>query len=184
MDKKIGKMYLVLFIVMICLPVSIWSMMGSYIDSTNNENRMLASRPVFDISMYETYSLEYNSYLNDNLPFKNELTALNSWVNYYIFRTAVNESVILGKQKWLFYGNTNDGDPMGDYEGENVFTDEKLHNIQESAINVQNRIAEMGIELAIIVPPNKERIYTSYMPDRYIYSETSRTDLMIEQLQK
>lgn len=184
MDKKIEKIYLILFIIMICLPMPIWSLAGCYIDSENNENRMLATRPFFNISMYETYSLEYNSYLNDNLPFKNRLTALNSWVNYCIFRSSVNERVILGKQKWLFYGNTNDGDPIGDYEGKNVFTDEKLYDIQESVVNVQNRFAEMGIELAIVIPPNKERIYASFMPDRYVYSETSRTDLMIEQLQE
>lgn len=183
MDRIIGKMYLTLFIILVCLPGPVWFIAGNYINSTNNENRVLAVRPVFDIGTYDTYPMEYTKYFNDHLPFKNELTALSSWINYCLFRTSVNESVILGKQKWLFYGNVHGGDPMGDYEGKNLYTDEQLCVMTEAALNVQNRLEEMGIELAIIVPPNKERIYSQYMPEYYVQSEMSRTDLLVEQLQ-
>ena len=183
-NKITGRMYLILFLVLICLPGPIWLIAGNYIYSINNENRTFAAKPVFNISDYDAYSMVYTTYFNDNLPFKNKLTEMNSWVNYCFFKTSANDNVILGKQKWLFYGNINDGDPMGDYEGKNIFTDNQMQAIQEAAVNVQNRLAEMGIELTIIIPPNKERVYRQYMPEYYEYSENSRTDMLIGQLQQ
>lgn len=183
MKKSVIKMYVVLFAAFICLPRLFWMAFGKYADSGNYENRALAQKPAFHIRSYENYPREFEAFFNDTLPFRNELISLNSWMNYRIFRTSVNENVVIGKDKWLFYDAFSDGDPMGDYEGNHTFSDEELERMGDACLNVQNRLGETGIELAIIIPPNKERVYGRFMPERYTASETSRTDRMIERLE-
>lgn len=185
MNKRIKKLYLALFIVAVGFPCFFWLVLGKNINLVggNYENRILASEPIFDVNTYESYPLEYEAYFNDNLPFRNKLVSLNSWINYSVFEVSTSNRVILGKEKWLFYGDVTDGNPVGDYEGTNSFSDEEISCMCEAALNVQNRLEDMGIQFAIIIPTNKERIYAKYMPDYYKYSENSRTDLLVEVLQ-
>lgn len=182
MLKRMQKMYLALFIILICLPRFLCLIFEKYIDSANYENRIPAEKPAFHIDTFKDYPSEYEAYFNDNLPFRNVLISLNSWVNYCVFKSSSSERVILGKNKWLFYGDTNDGNSIADYEGTNAFSDEEIQAMKDVCRSTQNRLEEMGIQLAIVIPPNKERVYSEYMPDCYTFKESSRTDLMIEEL--
>lgn len=183
MDKKSQKLYLILFIVVICLPFLYWLILGQNVVSDNYENRTLASKPTFSLDAYEDYSSQYESYFNDHFPFRNQLVPLNSLINYRVFNISTHESVILGKNKWLFFGDKDDN-PIGDYEGTRTFSDEEISKMRDSCLSIQTELEEMGIQFAIIIPVNKERVYSQYMPERYILSEASRTDLAIETLQE
>lgn len=184
MNTKIQKLYLIFFIVVICMPFLYWLILGQYVISENYENRTLASKPVFSLDAYGDYSSEYESYFNDHIPFRNQLVPLNSLINYYVFNISASERVILGKNKWLFYGDVNGGNPIGDYEGTKTFSAEEISYMKDTCLSLQTELNEMGIQFAIIIPTNKERVYSQYMPEQYILSENSRTDLAIEALQK
>lgn len=62
-------------------------------------------------------------YKTDNIPFKNQLIAINNSIDYFVFHKASNERVILGEDQWLFYDCKDDGDPIGSYQGTNLFTE-------------------------------------------------------------
>lgn len=184
MKVKSKRMYFVLLIILIYIPCFMWLIWGEGLDSVNYENRMPAERPSFDTNAYGSYFIEYESYFNDHLPLRNKMIFWNSWINYCIFGVPTSDRVIAGKEKWLFYGDVSDGNPVGDYEGTDSFSAEEINQMCETSLNVQNRLEEMGICFAVIIPTNKERIYAEYMPDYYTYSEASKTDLMIEALQE
>lgn len=184
MRKGIQKIYSAILVIFICLPWFFWLIFGKYADSSNYENRALASRPKFHIKNCENYPAEWEAFFNDRIPFRNELISFNSWVNYRLFKTSVNENVILGKDKWLFYDAVTDGNPIGDYEGNLDFSPEEIEIMGDGVFNVQDRLDKMGIRLAVFIPPNKERVYQQYMPARYTCSETSRSDRMIGRLAK
>lgn len=184
MGKTVKNMYLAAFLVFLCLPWFFWLLLGKYTDSANHENRTMASKPQLHMETYKTYPEEYEAYFNDRIPFRNELVALNSWVNYRFFKTSVNENVILGKDKWLFYDAVTDGNPIGDYEGNLAFSEQEIKTMGDGALKVQKELNEMGISFAVLIPPNKERVYSRQMPDRYVCSEASRSDDMIRRLAK
>lgn len=106
-------------------------------------------------------------YKTDNIPFKNQLIAINNSIDYFVFQKASNERVILGEDQWLFYDCKDDGDPIGSYQGTNLFTEADLLAIKNNCIAQRDFLASQGKEFVIFIVPNKERIYCEYLPDRY-----------------
>ena len=108
-----------MFVVLICLPVLFWAVAGKRLVGVNYENRTLAEKPVFRLNEYDQYPKAYEAYLNDTLPFRDQLIQLNSRINYFGFRKASNENVIVGKEGWLFYDGKDDGEGSGGDGNEN-----------------------------------------------------------------
>ena len=136
-------------------------------DTENYENRNLAEKPVFTIENYKNFSSEYTAYFNDTLPFRNALISLNSSIDYYLFGRSTNESVIVGKEGWLFYSKYNDGDSLAVYQGTNTYTQADLEVIAANILAQRDILASEGREFVLFIVPNKERIYSEYMPDVY-----------------
>lgn len=112
------------------------------------------------------------------------LSKIDSLTTYYITKEITSIQVLLGKDRWLFYKSTTDGDPIADYEGKNIYSLNLLDEILESASEAQQELQKREIQFSLFVAPNKENIYSEFMPDNYIHSETSRTDILIEYLEK
>ncbi len=144
-----------------------WPGIEKVLGSRNNENRNLAPKPVFSAANYSSFPAEYTIYLNDHLPFRNALVTLASAVDYYVFRRPSDEQVVVGKEDWLFYAKKDDGDPMGDYLGKNLFTQAELEAIAENCRAQQELLSSLGKEFVIFIGPNKERGYPEYMPEYY-----------------
>lgn len=106
-------------------------------------------------------------YKTDNIPFKNQLIAINNSIDYFVFHKASNERVILGEDQWLFYDCKDDGDPIGSYQGTNLFTEADLLAIKNNCIAQRDFLASQGKEFVIFIAPNKERVYYEHLPDRY-----------------
>ncbi len=167
-EKKAGKIIiLVSFVVLICLSKGIWIMSEKYLDTTNYENRELATRPEISVDNYMSYSTEYTEYFNDSLQFRNYLISLNTSIDRFVFKKSSNKDVIVGNDNWLFYASVTDGDPIACYQGANLLSDEELEAIAQNCIKQRDYLAEQGIEMVIFIAPNKERIYSEYMPKRF-----------------
>ena len=113
---------------------------------------------------------------------KASFSNLDSILTFCVTGEVKSNQVLLGSKNWLFYKSPTDGNSIGDYEGTNRYSEEKMNNILESVLSKQNEIESRGIKFAIIVAPNKENIYSEYMPDNYIHAEVSSTDILIEYL--
>lgn len=167
-DKKAGRIIiLAAFILLVCFSKGVWIMFGKYFDSTNYENRELASKPEFTTENYLNFSSEYTDYVNDHLQFRNYLISLNADIDCFVFKKSSNNDVIVGNDNWLFYSSVADGDPVACYQGTNLLTEEELEAIAHNCINQRDLLAEQGKEFVIFIAPNKERIYSEYMPKHY-----------------
>jgi hypothetical protein len=118
------------------------------------------------IDNWETFPFEYDSY-NDNLPFRNCFVKLNSMIDYFVFNKTSSNRVVIGYDNWLFYGDVNDGNPIGSYMGNNLFTEEELEDIAQNCVYIQELLEKQGKEFVIFIAPNKERIYSDEMPKWY-----------------
>lgn len=103
---------------------------------------------------------------------------------YYLTSDVSSPQVIMGKEKWLFYKTTLDGNPIADYEGTNRYSEGELNAVLKETLGVQNEIEGMGIRFAVVIPPNKENVYSEYMPDIYKHAEVSSTDILIDYLEE
>lgn len=174
------------FLSLIILPAILYKFIPEE-NKKSNENRTLASRPVLNIDNYNEYPELYESYFNDALAFKNNLTNLNSRIKYNLFNISSNEAVIKGKDNWLFYDSKykNDGDVLADYQRTNYYSDNMLDKFKKSLNAKKEFLDSLGIEFYVYVASNKEEIYSEYMPDYYVrLKEQSKTDLVVDFLKE
>ena len=167
-EKKWGpRIILAAFVVLICLYWVLWFFLREYADTTNHENRPLAAMPELSPEHYREIPKEFDSYFNDRLPFRNELVTLNNAIDFFVFRKSTNPRVAIGSDDWLFYCDEGDGNPIGCYQGTNLFTEEDLSLIAENLVQERDWLASLGKEFILFIAPNKERVYAEYMPERY-----------------
>ena len=155
------------FVFLICLPWFFWFFLEEIVDTTNYENRIHASRPRLTLGTYMHFASDYTNYMNDSIPFRNSLVTLNNAIDYFIYNTSSDTDVIIGKDNWLFYGTTGDGNPMSCYLGKDLLSEEELAQIAENCVRQRDYLVSLGKEFVIYIAPNKERIYSEYMPDWY-----------------
>lgn len=125
-----------------------------------------------------------NEVWNQSIVKKNYWSRVDSLFTYCMTGEVASTQVICGKQKWLFYKSKTDGDPIADYEGTNRYSEDRMKVISENIRKTQNALADKGIKFAVMIAPNKENIYSEYMPDQYLHDPVSSTDLLIAYLQK
>ena len=174
MKKPVQIFYIVVLTVFILLPGPLYMMVRSHIDTKNYENRDLASLPDMitqgiSRSSIDSFPNQFEDWLNDHLPFKNQLLTLSGDIDYHAFKDSNSETVIIGKNGWLFYkGSKENGeDPVADYLGTNRFTEAELEKIAANMIQARDDLAAQGRDFVIFIAPNKERVYSEYMPDEY-----------------
>ncbi len=110
------------------------------------------------------------------------LSKVDSLASYLVLGEISSVQVITCSDKWLFYSSKTDGNPIEDFEGTNGFSQQEMDLICQSALIAQKEIENRGIKFEILVAPNKENIYSEYMPKKYKHAQKSRTDLLIDYL--
>lgn len=101
--------------------------------------------------------------------------------NTYIEST----QVLLGKEDWLFYKSTEDGDLISDFQGINHYDEATMQAVADKLTNERNQFANYGIDFYILSIPNKSSVYPEYMPDTIERKDTtSRTDLLMKYLEE
>ena len=99
--------------------------------------------------------------------------------NTYIEST----QVLLGKDNWLFYKSTQDGDPIADYQGINHYTEEQMAQIAAKLQQERDYFESLGCEFYILSIPNKASVYPEYMPSSIKQeNKTSRTEIFMDYL--
>ena len=171
-ENKSGKLNMKLVFVhitfwgfIIGFPI-LYMLIGAKVDTVNFENRNLAEKPVFSLETIDDYPLEYEAYYNDNFPFRSKLITLNSRISYQLLGEG-SAATIVGKEGWLFYNaeNIGNGISIGQFKGIEKFTDEELAQAAASLEATKAWCDEHGCEFVIFIAPNKERVYSEYMPD-------------------
>ena len=90
--------------------------------------------------------------------------------------------VIQGKEGWFFYAGE---DSIIDSLGVEPFTEEQHANILDKLIKVRNKYTKENRNFALFIPPNKERIYSEYLPDQYKnITGTSRVEELVKYIRK
>ena len=76
-----------------------------------------------------------------------------------VFDTSASKDVILGKQNWLYYKDTED-----DYLGKNILSDAEIEIISNNIKMMQQYVEAQGAKFLFFIAPNKNSLYGQYMP--------------------
>lgn len=163
--KKKDLIITIIFVFTLIVPNILYWIFYDNMDHTNYENRSLYEKPVLKLSDIINFPKKYENYYNDNLAFKNEIRTKYSEILYDNFNMSSNKKVIVGKDGWLFYNSSGDGDSMNDYRRVNSYSVEVKEKIKNNLISMHDKLKDRGSKLFVFVAPNKENIYSEFMPD-------------------
>lgn len=165
---KKTKFFIALFAGSLLLPNLVFFPFQKYFDTKNNENRELAAFPKIRAAGWENFSADFEAYYNDHVPFKNDFVKFNNMVDTSLFRTTKLGDVVIGKDNWLFYLTSRNGeDAAADYQKTNLYTEEESRKTANQIIDTETWFKNQGVErFACYIAPNKETLYPEQMPEK------------------
>lgn len=183
--RKLFSLYLVLPAAVLLFWVFVPFVKNMFVSNTELlDNRPLNEKPD---ELTKNFAKEFEAYYNDTFADRKRMIKK---LSQYKQKIGVDSGFsINGKNGWLFYdsGKVPDGYTLVDYFGRVRFSEDELRKMAEGLEKAKAYYKKRGIDYYFIVAPNKEGLYSEFMPD-YLQkdrvSEKSRTDLAIEYLQK
>ena len=160
-DTPGGKLLLLGFLALLLLPWPLWAVFHGAVDTANYENRTLAEFPK-NVSV-EEWPSDFEDWLGDHAPFRNQLMTLNAGVNN-LFGTLDSTDVLRGKDGWLFLKDVSDSTSISDYQGLTAPTGEELSTATAALDALQAALAARGSQLVVLYAPAKEGVYAANMP--------------------
>ncbi|CAI3640497.1 alginate O-acetyltransferase complex protein AlgJ [Clostridium neonatale] len=156
--KKMKIIFILCFIIMISIPMMCVNRIQGKVSET--EKRTLAQFPNFinegDGKFNHNFPQEFNSWINDNIGFREFFGKINAKINYNLMESSPSNSVHIGKDGWLFYTNDNNIEIAS---GEYLLDEKILLEIKNEQEAIQKALAKKGIEYVLVLTPSKASIY-------------------------
>lgn len=102
---------------------------------------------------------ETTDYVKDHFALRQRLITANAALEAAVFRTSAQDSVVLGKDGWLFYRETVDG-----YLHTAPLTQRELFCAARALALASEYAQDHGARLVFTVAPNKASLYPQYLP--------------------
>jgi len=103
----------------------------------------------------------FQQYFNDRFAFRNQLIHLQAAVLWQAFHTSASDTVIAGKDDWLFYA---DDGGLQDYVQAEPFTEAQLRQWQRTLERMRDWLAGRNTRFLFVIAPDKQMIYPELMP--------------------
>lgn len=124
------------------------------------------------------FGTEAETWLSEHFAFRAELVTLNNKLHTDVLGVSAEETVIQGKDDWLFLAET-----MDDYTGTAPCTARELHNMVRTLSLMEAYAQQQGAEFLFVSPPNKATLYGEYLPYWYQRGAESNLSRLTQQLQ-
>ncbi|MCL2749556.1 MAG: hypothetical protein FWE96_00895 [Coriobacteriia bacterium] len=159
--RRKGALYVfaVLFLVLCLVPFvgMIWT---DDAPATDEDSRSAFPALQEEDGSYNLYFLSnLGDYFEDHFAYRNLAIDANARLRAGIFKTSPTEQVIVGRDGWLFYGNT-----LSDFRASAPLSEREIHNITFNLSLMQGYTNAMGAEFVVTIAPNKNSLYPAYMP--------------------
>lgn len=187
--KKLDLIYIISFVLVISFPIVSYPVLKKYDTKEIDENRTLAKFPTFS----KDFGAHFDEYFNDNLPFRTNYIQLYSGIDgsinsayqkllkkFNLPHYIIKNKVVYGEDGWLFYYGDQS---LDDYKGTNLPSDKELMEYANRLAKVDAYFKSQGKIFALVIAPNKEQIYSEYMPSGIVVENNiKRIDKIYEYL--
>ncbi len=169
------------FLALLLLPYPLWWCLQGYCDTTNYENRTLASCPDLATTSLSALPAAIESWIEDSAPFRNQLMRLNATLNWAL-NTLDSGDVLLGKENWLFLRDVADSSSISDYQGLTYYTEAEQAELLAAIETLSDALAAYDCDLVVLFAPAKEGVYAQYMPDEIVVMGETRVEALVSYL--
>ena len=149
MTRGKAAAWLICFALLLAGPGAVYFFARPLLNAENTENRQLAEMPSLSFAggkeladSLKAFPSLFNSFYNDHVPFRSQLIELNSILNVELLGDSASDSVVLGKDNWLFY---TDEESIEDYKGTNLYTEEELALIRDNCLASKAYLESRGL---------------------------------------
>jgi alginate O-acetyltransferase complex protein AlgJ len=149
---------------------------------SKRENRNLARKPFFNISLLDPYPALYTNYYTDHFVFRQHLLKAHSFLNFFCFnRSPVPDEVDIGKNGWLYFGLKD----REIYQGKLTLPADKVNAIVRELHRRAEYYGKRGIRFYVCFAPMKQEIYPEYLPNNYFRAAAgTQTDKVVAAIRK
>jgi len=168
--RSIELILLIFFVISLLTPSLYFIFMQTEKKEKSNwEKRMLATKPVFDIRNLGEYLPQMQSFINDHIPFRNEIISCKAGFYYkYFIKSSFPNTSIVGKQGWFF--RTRE---VATANGGRIISAEDIKKITGLLHERTRYYDSLGIKFYISIVPAKSEIYREFLPDYCKLDDTS-----------
>ena len=155
-----------------------------YTNTEIMDNRPLHEKPV---KFTRNYAREFEDYYNDTFAGRKKI--ISKYVKLQKKLKIDAGQYFYGQNGWIFYDSikANNGNTLVDYYAEVYFDNDELEKMAQGINMAYDFYRKRGIKYVIFVAPNKENIYSEFMPERMQRirkSDISRMDKAVDYLKK
>ncbi len=173
------KSFLLLFLVacfIVCLIPSVGMIMFRSDEQVGNEQQTeFPSFVTEDGSFNQDVFVQMGTYFEKHFAFRPALISVDAEIQSNVFGVSNLDSVIVGKDDWLFYSST-----LNDYLIKDVMSKREINNITHNLKLTQDYVQANNAQFMFTVAPNKNSLYPQYMP--YYYSKKASGSRNIDML--
>lgn len=158
---------IIAFFLLICMIPSVGLLFSG--PSKPVANEILSAKPRLmkpDGSMNSDFFSDAANWFNDRFFLRQRLSSIWAELNAFFFQTSVRDNVVLGKNRWLYFGDT-----LNDYCGIPL-SDEVIHASVEHLSEIWKCCCENNVQFVFTVAPNKNSVYPENMPSRFPMGES------------
>jgi alginate O-acetyltransferase complex protein AlgJ len=154
----------VLFVIIITVPALGMVLGFDRARISESEMRELAPWPTWSWARQDlvAWPAAFQKYFEDHFALRNRLI---DWRSAFLWRrlgTTSSDTVIAGREGWLFYAA--DGG-IDDWIQAEPFTHDELEVWRETLLRRRAFLTARGIRYLLVIAPDKQMIYPEYMPD-------------------
>lgn len=178
MKKQVGYIVFIVVFVLLCLVPSVGMLLPK--DAGTGGNEVLARLPALrdkEGAFNAGYLTELSDYAEDNYFLRQRLVTAWSALNRNVFRTSIADNVLLGRDGWLYFGDTLD-----DYTGSNLLSEAEIASAANNLSLISAYCESQGADFLFTIAPNKNSLYPEWMPDLPKFSENRNADALRDAL--
>lgn len=173
----------VLCFAMLLLP-SIQLIGGLFPEPDAYENRKLSPPPSFGGCEGVAFFKAFQNYFNDHFGLRRLLIDIKNKIDVNGFNVSPSPILAMGKSGWIFYrpelaSPQNNINVFDDLQGLVRFSNVELLKIKKNVESFAKKCEKRGICFIIGIAPNKETMYTEFLP---AYVETKNKKTRLDQL--
>ena len=167
MGKKFGYIGFIALMTALCLIPSLGMLASPPQEAGANEVLALMPEPRDAEGNWNTeYLAQLKDYAEDHFFLRQSMISAWSELNVGLLRTSISDSVILGRDSWLYYEGT-----LNDYTGTNLLSDREITSAARNLALVKEYAGSQGARFLFTVAPNKNSLYPEHMPPLTVFSE-------------
>lgn len=180
MGKKFGYIGFIALMLALCLIPSLGMLVSEPEEAGGNE--VLALMPKLrdtEENWNPEYLAQLKDYAEDHFFLRQSMISAWSSLNVELLHTSISDSVILGRDGWLYYEGA-----LSDYTGTGLLSDREIYSAARNLALVKEYAESQGARFLFTVAPNKNSLYPEHMPSVTVFSRERNADRLAAALEE